>query len=691
MSKEMDDFHSEFFQDIVASADADGKFLDDTFFERFSSYLVEEGEIETADRAHYISPRGVRVDGYGGDPLVAEGVLSLIISDFSQSQTVETLVATEMDAIFKRLTNFLTRSRNETFREGLEETTAAFGLADLIATRWPSISKVRLFLISNRLLSSRVDSRPAASMDGVQVTYSVWDLGRLHRYVASGRVREEIIINLEEEFGQGLPALPAHLPDASYESYLIVIPGKQLAGIYDRWGARLLEQNVRVFLQARGNVNKGIRNTIENVPSMFFAYNNGISATAEKVTTKTQHGVTYITSFSNFQIVNGGQTTASICEASRKKDVDLSAVFVQMKLSVVDPSRTTEIVPKISEYANSQNRVNAADFFANHPYHVRMESFSRRILAPSPDGTFRESKWFYERARGQYQDARSKLTSAERRKFDIDYPKKQVFSKTDLAKYLMLWKGAPDLVSKGAQKSFAEFAKLIGAEWEKQEDGFNELYYRHTIAKAIIFQRTERLVTDQDWYEGGYRANIVAYAIAKIGYDVHKAGMTIDFSLVWKNQGVTTQFEDALKVSAKAVHEVLVNPPTGIINVTEWAKSQACWSQVRELSITWPKNWLAEWKPEYEEKESLRSAVQEQKMLNGIEAQTAVMKAGGAIWANLRKWGTERSLLTPKEAGILEVASSVPKRVPSEKQCQVALIVLKNMQAEGFQLCLDSN
>src|SRR5438105_2127022 len=110
MSKELNDFHREFFQDIVASADADGKFLDDAFFERFSGYLVEEGEIETADRAHYISPRGVRVDGYGGDPLVAEGVLSLIISDFSQSQSVETLVATEMDAIFKRLTNFLSKS-----------------------------------------------------------------------------------------------------------------------------------------------------------------------------------------------------------------------------------------------------------------------------------------------------------------------------------------------------------------------------------------------------------------------------------------------------------------------------------------------------------------------------------------------------------------------------------------------------
>src|SRR5262249_32218254 len=156
------------------------------------------------------------------------------------------------------------------------------------------------------------------------------------------------------------------------------------------------------------------------------------------------------------------------------------------------------------------NRVNAADFFANHPFHVRMEGFSRRIYAPSPDGSFRQSKWFYERARGQYQDARAHLTTAERRKFDLEYPKSQVFNKNDLAKYLMLWHEAPDIVSRGAQKNFADFAKRTGADWSKNEDAFNELFYRHLVAKAIVFQKTESIVSEQPWYEGGYRAQIVA-------------------------------------------------------------------------------------------------------------------------------------------------------------------------------------
>ena len=249
------------------------------------------------------------------------------------------------------------------------------------------------------------------------------------------------------------------------------MPGRVLAQIYDRWGARLLEQNVRVFLQARSKVNRGIRRTIETQPQMFFAYNNGLTTTAEAISLSPSDGSLLLRRLKNFQVVNGGQTMASIHAAHRGR-IDLSQVFVQMKLSVVDPERANEIVPSISRFANTQNRVNAADFFANHPFHIRMEEFSRRILAPSPDGTFRESKWFYERARGQYADARSLLTSAGRKKFDLDYPRAQLFSKTDLAKYLNVWRGKPHTVSMGAQKNFADFASSVGSEWEKDADFF---------------------------------------------------------------------------------------------------------------------------------------------------------------------------------------------------------------------------
>jgi hypothetical protein len=686
MAELLEDFYKDFFQNIHGIADADGRYAEDAFFEMFTSQLVDAGELETADRAAYASPRGIRVDGYGGDPATADGVLSLIIADFNQSDRIATLTASEMDAMFKRLTNFLARSLDAANRNAFEESTAAFGLADLVAKRWPNISKVRLFLISNRVLSSRVDGREAGEFKGVPVTYSVWDLGRLQRFVTTGAGREEILIDLEKDFGGPLPALPAHLNDAGYEAYLIVIPGKQLAEIYDRWGARLLEQNVRVFLQARGKVNKGIRNTIENDPEMFFAYNNGITATAEKVTTKMSDGGLLITELNNFQIVNGGQTTASIHAASRKKDGDLSRVFVQMKLSMVEPQRAMEVVPKISEFANSQNRVNAADFFANHPYHVQLEKFSRTTFAPSPDGTFRESKWFYERARGQYQDARALLNSSQGKKFDLEYPKNQVFSKTDLAKFLNVWLGHPEIVSRGAQKNFAHFAGTIGKAWSKNPDQFNKRYYTDAVAKAIIFRETEKLVTEQPWYEGGYRANVVAYAIAKIAHDVEEMDRAVNFESIWRKQGISTAFKDALITAAKASHDILVAPPSGMSNVTEWAKQQACWNRVAELEIAWPKSFWRELITLEEVQESQSDAEKDQRLLNGIEAQTVVVQGGGPLWRTVKEWGISRKLLTPTEASILDVAASIPNRLPSEKQSIIALETLKKMHKEGCQV-----
>lgn len=685
MSIELDTYHHEFFQEIHRDADSDGQYAEDAFFEKFCEHLIEAGELETADRAPYVSPRGIRIDGYGGDPATSEGALSLIISDFSQSQEVRTLTATEMDANFRRASAFLTKALDPTFRRSLEETSPGFGLADLIASSWPAVNKVRLILITNRILSARVDGREAGVLEGKPVTYGVWDLSRLFRYVSSGRSREEIVVDMEE-YGGPLPALPAHLTDAGYESYLLVVPGAQLASIYGRWGARLLEQNVRVFLQARGGVNKGIKNTIENDPEMFFAYNNGITATAEEVIGHSVGGRLMVTGLRNLQIVNGGQTTASIYAASQRKQIDLSKLFVQMKLSVIPPERAEIVVPRISEYANSQNKVNAADFFANHPFHLRMKDFSQLTFAPSPDGTFRESKWFYERARGQYQDARGNLSVAERKKFELEYPKKQVFSKTDLAKYVSVWEDLPHIVSRGAQKNFAHFASMIGKAWDDQPDAYNEAYFRHLIAKAIVFRATEDLVTNQPWYEGGYRANAVAYSIAKLAHDVRVSGRAVNFEAIWRSQSMSSAMREALTIAAEQVMNVLTNPPSGLKNVTEWAKQPACWTRVEALRISWPASWLGELLSADEQKGAAKSAIKEQQVLNGIEAQTAVVTAGATFWRQVKNWAIENGVLTAKELEIIEIAASMPRVLPTEKQSIVVIKALNKLRAEGCSI-----
>ena len=683
----VEEFAREFFQDVVAESDSDGEFMEDVFFQKFCEHLMEAGEIDSADRAPYLGPpgRGIRVDGYGGDPAVDESdTLSLLIQDFHPAAEVGRLVGSEMNAIFRRLSNFLRNALDVRWRDSLEETSPAFGLADLIVKRWKRIGRIRLILITNRELSERVDGRQADELDGRAVTYSVWDIRRLHRQATVGHGREDIDINLVEGFGGPLPVLPAQQSEADHESYLAIIPGKVLADIYDRWGARLLEQNIRVFLQARGKVNKGIRVTLENEPSMFFAYNNGITVTAEEVDIVNDGGRLLLRRLKNFQIVNGGQTTASIHVAHRSR-IDLSQTFVQMKLSVVDSERAIKLVPKISEYANSQNRISAADFFSNHPFHVRIEEFSRRIHAPTPDGTFRESKWFYERARGQFADARARLTLAQRRKFDLENPRWQLFTKTDLAKYVNVWEGRPHEVSLGAQKNFAAFARRIGQEWNKGPDNFNEDWYRDAVAKAIVFKATERLVSDQPWYQGGYRANIVAYAIAKTAHDITERSRAVDFQRIWRRQALGPAMEETLAAVSAAVHDVLISPPSGISNVTEWAKKQACWVRVRDLDIAWPSAFLNDLISTEERRDVERHARRDQHELNGIGAQIAVVQAGPGFWSEALAWGTERGLLTSTEAGVIQVAADpTGRRTPTDKQSSRAVEALRKLQSEGF-------
>src|SRR5207244_4897470 len=182
----------------------------------------------------------------------------------------------------------------------------------------------------------------------------------------------------------------------------------------------------------------------------FMAFNNGITVVAEKLTVgPLKDGHEGILELQGMQIVNGGQTTASIHRAAKDFDADLSKVFVQGKIVTVDPARFNEVVPQISRYANSQNKVTDPDLQANHRFHVALERVAKREWTPD-----QASKWFYERARGSYQTARSREgTEGLRRKFDKEFPTHQRFTKEDLARFENCWRGMPHVVNRGGQKN----------------------------------------------------------------------------------------------------------------------------------------------------------------------------------------------------------------------------------------------
>jgi hypothetical protein len=686
MASSIEEFQVELYNDIDLKAGAEGGYREDAFFQLVCDHLVAAGELETHERTAF-ADRGIRVDGHGGNPDDSDRVLSLIVLDFDQSGNVSSLTATEVDAAFKRLTTFANRARDAAFRASLEESSAAFEAAVHVNAFWPKATRIKMVMASNRRLSARVDGRDSTEVDGKQVSYSVWDLERLWQYIASGREREDMIMDLESDYGGAIPALRAHLDIGDYEAFLCVVPGEQIADIYGRWGSRLLEQNVRSFLQLKGNVNKGIAKTIKDTPERFFAYNNGITATAEEVTL-TGDGRS-IATIRNLQIVNGGQTTASL-SLQHGRGESLKRVFVQMKLSIVRPELSEAIVPKISEYANTQNKVNAADFFANHPFHIEMEKLSRRTLAPARDGSFTQTRWFYERSRGQFQNERNRAAGAAQKKFDAEWPKNQLLTKTDLAKYMNLWPSEfgsidPASVCRGAQKNFSVFAQSISKKWaEKSLISVNEDFFKECVAKAIIFRETEAIVSKRPWYQGGYRAQVVAHTIGKLAWYLQEREDSLNFSNVWAAQGLTAGLHEAITAAADAVVEIITKPVVAGQNISEWAKQQACWSRVQALEVDWPTSLMRDRQSVAEEKEKLKSAKKHKKELTGIEAQTEVIRLGTTYWQSLLSWPETKRILTPTEAGVIAVAARRGS-VPTDRQCIVAMAARSKAVGAGFQ------
>ena len=686
---DVDDFHRQYRSDILGAADAKGIIVVETFFDRVSDLLQEAGETESGTRAYFAGKfdnKSLRIDGYGGDPSDAEGVLSLIICEYFSEETVQTIGAADIKRLFGMLTDFLRVSRNPVFREGLEEVSAGFGLADMIATRWASITKIKLILLTNADSRAKVDAFPAGTIGEKDVTYNLWDIKRIRKFVEQGLSREDLKINFLADFSGAVPILRASGGEAALDSYLAVIPGKQLAAIYDKWGARLLEANVRAFLQAKGGVNQGIRKTILEEPHMFLSYNNGIVATADAVEVRqTERGLEMVAA-DNFQIVNGGQTTASIHAARKLAGDKLNDIFVQMKLSVVPSDRFEQVVPRISEYANSQNKVSAADFFANHPFHIKMQEMSRRILAPAGESGYRETKWFYERARGQYADERSKLTEAQRKHFDASYPRTQYFTKTDLAKYENSFLCRPHIVSLGAQKNFGDFAKSMDTRWVEDGSAITDSWFRRIVAKAIIFRALEPLVSAAKWYEGGYRANIVTYAIAKVVHDATDRKKMIDLDRIWKTQTTPHALDDALLIAAAEAQSTILNPVGSVRNLGEWAKKQACWKNLADRDIPYNDEFDDVLIEIEEFRRRNRAEHGEAEVDSGIIEQTKVLELGGAFWKALLKFGKSKRALTEKESQILMTCGDVPKKLPTPRQCAVAIKTLEKLQRLGFEV-----
>lgn len=616
----------------------------------------------------------------GGENESSAPTVDLFVSIYKPGATGQSVTKSEVAEHFELARSFLAQSLTG-FGGKLhlmEESAPPYPAAQTIHASRESLDTARIFLLTNGVVKQF--SEKDVDVGGVEVKHFLWDLEKLRRLLSSGEAREAIEIDLAKDYGGPVPCLAQDDGMGEYTAYLAFFPASLLANIYGDYGPRLLEKNVRSYLQARGKVNKGIQTTIRDTPHRFLAYNNGISATAETVKmSRARDGLCRLELLRDFQIVNGGQTTASIYHALKKEKADISMVTVQVKLTVVsDAQKVAEFVPLISQYANSQNKVNVADFSANDAWHQKLEALSRSVWAPAATGTAKLTHWYYERARGSHLDDRARAgTPAKQKAWEIENPMTQKFTKTDVAKFDHSWDQKPYQVSKGAEKNFIEWTlarQRTGTALPEQGD------FQMLVAKGILFRAAEKIVSKLD--QGGYRANVVAYSLAWLSRETNGR---LNLMKIWQKQGASPQLSSAIGIIATAAFQYLTET-AGTRNVTEWAKKQECWDGFRTTRIDLPDISADLEKGEAKSGQKGSVEVVDTGGKSWQELYATVQKMKTEVWNSLAVWGRQSGELAPWQATLCSNFHNklAREKKPTSIECKAALEILEVARAKGF-------
>lgn len=574
-ASELQEFAQSLFQEVLARSDAaeEGAMRAETLTEILLENLSEFGEV-ISPQAVPFEAKGAKCNGYALSE--DNDRLDLFITVARLDGRAGTVTKSEVQAGFSRLMGFLQRAFDG-LHTRKEEALESWDMLQAVYSSKRELSQIRLFVLTDGLAT--VENLPPERLGDIDVTFNLWDLRRIFRAGKSGQGHEPISIDFRKIGSQRVRGIVCSPPGAGYRSFLTIMPGELLVSMYREYGPRLLERNVRSFLQLKGKVNQGIRKTIMEEPQMFLAFNNGLSVTATGVqVVDLGDGMVEILSADDFQIINGGQTTGSIFRAARKDKADISSLSVPVKITEILSEADVEVIaPRISHSANAQNKVNMADFSSNNPFHRTLETLSRNIWAPPPaGGGQRQTRWFFERARGQYNDELAKnVTPTQKKTWESQQPRRQLMTKTDVSKFEHSWSQLPHIVSKGAEKCYLDFMDRLETGGSLKPE---EQYFKTLVALSILFRETDRIVLSQKF--GGYKANITTYTVSFLSYLTERR---LDLDTIWANQTLSDELKDFILRLCIHVQEFIVSS-AGSQNVTEWCKDEKSWDGLKKTA-----------------------------------------------------------------------------------------------------------
>lgn len=700
---DIEEYRKQFIDDIRNDASLESTDPESFFIERVLTSLEEIGAISDpipmSVRIRNARKQILAFDGYSYDE--ADGALVLVISEFSnQRDSAPTLTNTRIDELLSYMQRFIEEAVNGNIRFFCDDSDPAVIIANefkkkigkgMTATE---IMRFKFIIISNYVLSKQVKNISKPAFLDRPVELNVWTIERYYQTFESN-TSEILEIETSDFDCDGIPCLKADLGGQSnYDAFLGIVPGKFLADIYLKYGSKLLQGNVRAFLSFRGNVNKGIRTTIMKEPENFFTYNNGIAIVARAV--RFSPDKTKIVYFKDLQIINGGQTTASLASAIIKKEAPkgMDTLYVPMKLTVlnVEDDMSEEQVQKyndltktISECANSQNAVKPADFFSNHPFHVKMEQLSHKVLAPPVGGNPYQTVWFYERSRGKWEQEQMKLNSHQRDLFKEKNPQNQLITKEKLAKCYNAILMHPDQVCKSSADNFKIFAPYIDDIFEKDRDSINEEFFKKCVCSIIIFDELDRLISKAEWYpKGGNKAQITPYTISKLLTLIPK-DKDLDWGAIWNKQTLYPALVTELLRLAYSTHKYLDHKAAGGL-VRSLSRLAGTWTDYKSVPFELTDTFVRSLISKEETRSAEQSARRAHKFNSKIDASLEIFKLGSDYWMNFYRSLTREELLSYGDCDFVKGIASWISRgsLPTAAQCKRLLKIVEKAEDKGY-------
>ena len=510
------------------------------------------------------------IDGYYFDE--DANVYNLILSLYNNKNNDSSYLSNESYLHeVNKIIQLISMITNKEFLK-FDESSITFDICDGISKNIKD-SEIIVTILSNYHISNTCKKNDIEKISGMNVSFNTYDLEDLKEKFIQ-LTKETNVLDFSSKFNSCVPALKIS-STIDFDVYMCSFKGAWLAQLYKEDGQRLLEPNVRSYLKRTQKTNAGILETVKTYPDYFVSYNNGLSSIASNIELDSYDNSNFVSikKIHNFQIVNGGQTTATLAECAKDKlNKELDEVIVPVKLTVIkNIVNAPMLISNISVFSNTQTAIKKSDPPSNLQYYIDLKNVSNNVILVNEKG--KNYICYFERTAGEYDTELRRNNSTV--SFKIKNPKEKKFNKIQLAIAINCWQQLPYIVNNGREKNFMAFNYTIKNQILKIDTD----YFKKAYSTIILFREIDKLCKKQKL---SYKSNVVTYTLSYLSYLSNKS---IDLLKIFDNQCLDDNLIEIINDILPHIHLKLCNAPANCPEVRMWARKEKLWDEIKSLGL----------------------------------------------------------------------------------------------------------